>query len=168
MKPIYPAFLPAASLVNPMMLWADLAMKTTEMLISSGQVIGTRVDRMARAGATPSARDRKEFALMGSEKVRAATESGLAMAARMQSMNGNLWLRAWQQWFGAATAMMSLASSKTMGQAVERQAAVYRSMARSAGTASQLSNATARLAHSGLSPVHRAATANARRLRAKR
>lgn len=105
---------------------------------------------------------------MGSEKVRAATESGLAMAARMQSMNGNLWLRAWQQWFGAATAMMSLASSKTMGQAVERQAAVYRSMTRSAGTASQLSNATARLAHSGLSPVHRAATANARRLRRKR
>jgi hypothetical protein len=167
MKSAFPV-IPAASFLNPALLWADLAMKTTEMLISSGQVIGTRVDQMARAGATPSARDRKEFALMGSEKVRAATESGLAIAARLQSMNGNLWLRAWQQWFASATAMMSLASSKTMGQAVDRQAAVYRSMARSAGTASQLSNATARLAHSGLAPVHRAATANARRLRGQR
>ena len=162
------SFFPAASFFNPAMLWADFAMKSTEMLISSGQVIGSRVDQMARAGATPSASDRKEFALMGSEKVRAATESGLAMATRLQSMNGNLWLRAWQQWFAGGNALMSLASSKTLGQAVERQGAVYRNLARSAGTASQLSNATARLAHSGLAPVHRAATANARRLRAKR
>lgn len=167
MKPALP-FFPAAALFNPALLWADFAMKTTEMLISSGQVIGARVDQMARAGATPNARDRKEFARMGSEKVRAATESSLAMAARLQSMNGNLWLRAWQQWFGGATALMSLGASKTWGQAVQRQGAVYRSMARSADTASQLSNATARLAHSGLAPVHRAATANARRLRAKR
>ena len=81
---------------NPFMLWADVAVKTTEMLVSSGQVIGTRVGRMARAGANPSARDRREMALMGSEKVKAATASGLAVAARLQAANWQLYARAWE------------------------------------------------------------------------
>ena len=39
--------LPHATLFNPLMLWADLALKGAEMLVSSGQVIGSRVDQMA-------------------------------------------------------------------------------------------------------------------------
>ncbi|WP_298933390.1 hypothetical protein [uncultured Ramlibacter sp.] len=79
-----PSFSPAG-LFAPAMLWADLALKSSEMLLASGQVIGTRVHRMARAGAQPSARDRKEFVRMGSEKLQAAGESAWAVAARMQS-----------------------------------------------------------------------------------
>jgi hypothetical protein len=162
--------LPASPFVffNPALLWVDLAMKSTEMLISSGQVIGARVDRMARAGLNPSARDRKEFALMTNEKVRAANQSSVAMAKRMQSLNGTLWTRAWQQWFASLGAMVAFASSKTPGQAMARQADVWRTTRRSATSLSEASQAMARIAHSGLKPVHRTATANARRLAPKR
>ena len=68
------------SLFNPAMLWADLAMKATEMMVASAEVIGNRVDQIARAGANPSPRDIREIALMSSEKVKAATESNLAYA----------------------------------------------------------------------------------------
>ena len=116
-----------ATLFNPFMLWTDLAMKTTEMLVASGQVIGNRVDQIARAGPNPGPRARKEFALMGSEKVKAATESALAMATRMQTTHYTLFARSWQQWL---TNMGALAG----------------------------------LMLAGLAPVHRTATANARRL----
>ena len=87
---------------NPWLLWTEFAMKSAEMWLASGQVIGTRVDRMARAGGNPSARDRKEFMLMGTEKVRAATESGMAMAAAMT--------RLWQPWWSSAGALSRLSS----------------------------------------------------------
>jgi hypothetical protein len=152
------------ALFNPLMLWADLAMKTSEMLVASGQVIGTRVDRMARAGAKPSARDLKEFTLMGSEKVKAATESGLAVATRLQSANYQLMARAWQQWFASLGAMSSLAGSRTFGEALSRQNRLFNSLVRSGRTHSQLSGDTARLASAALKPIHSAASANARRL----
>lgn len=106
--------------VAPLALWWQLGLKSLEMLTASGQVIGMRVGRMARAGPTPSARDRKEFSLMVSEKARAATQSGWAAAAQLQSGWWQLWMRLWQQWLGVS--------------------------------------------HAALLPVHRAATANARRL----
>jgi hypothetical protein len=104
------------TLAMPMLPWAawfQLGLKTWEMLLAAGQVIPIRLSRMALAGPTPSARDRREFTLMGAEKAQAAAQSGLAAATHLQ--------RAWlQMWTGAATA--------------------------------------------ALAPVHRTATANARRL----
>ena len=35
---------------NPLMLWVDVALKTQEMLLSSGSVIQIRTERMAKAG----------------------------------------------------------------------------------------------------------------------
>jgi hypothetical protein len=98
---------------DPFTLWWQLGLKTFEMLLASGQVIGMRVGRMATAGPNPSTRDRKEFTRMGAEKLEAAARSGLGMAVHMQKT----W---WDMW--------------------------------------------ARLALAGLQPVHRTATANARRL----
>jgi hypothetical protein len=95
------------ALFDPFLLWTDVGMKTAEMLLSSGQVIGTRLDRMARAGHNPSARDRREFTRMGTEKVKAAADSGLAVAARLQSANYELMTRAWQQWFANQTRLSS-------------------------------------------------------------
>jgi hypothetical protein len=97
----------------PLALWWQLGLKTWEMLMASGQVIGHRVTRMATAGTKPSARDRREFNRMGSEKLQAAAQSGWAMAAQMQT--------AW--WRSCMQLMLA-----------------------------------------GLGPVHRTATANARRL----
>lgn len=152
------------ALFDPFLLWADVGMKTAEMLYSSGQVIGKRVDRMARAGHQPNARDRREFRLMGTEKVKAAAESGLAVAARMQSANYQLMARAWQQGFANIAAMTSLAGSRSPVEALSRQMSLYRSLGRSQGTQARLSTDAARLAGAALKPVHGAATANARRL----
>ena len=59
---------------------------------------------------------------------------------------------------------MSLAASRTAGQAMARQAKLVRTMTQSAATNAQLSGAAARLAQRGLKPIHSRATANAKRL----
>lgn len=155
---IDPAFL------NPFMLCAQLAVKTSEMLMSSGQVIGTRVHRMARAGANPSASDRREMLLMGSEKVKAAAESGLAVATRLQAANWELPARAWQQWLAGATAMGALATSGSFGEALARQRRLLETLGRAGHTQGRVSTDMARLAGAALGPIHAASTANARRL----
>src|SRR5664279_4822825 len=66
--------------LSPFILWGDLATKTVEMMLASAQVIGHRTGRMALAGPAPNARDRREFALMGQEKIEAGTQSAQAMA----------------------------------------------------------------------------------------
>lgn len=152
------------ALFNPFLLWTDLAMKTTEMLVSSGQVIGSRVDQIVRAGANPSPRDMREIALMGSEKVKAATESGLAVATRLQSTNYQLMARAWQQWFASLGAMNALVTSRSFGEALSRQNKLFNALSRSGRTQALISSDTARLASAALKPVHSASTANARRL----
>jgi len=150
--------------VSPFLLWVDIAMKTAEMMTASAQVIDHRTRRMAAAGPKPSARDRREFALMGQEKVEAAAKSAQGMAAHMLTMNPFLGAGAAQQTLAAATAMMSLAGSRTVSQALARQAKLVRTMTQSAGTASRLSSSSARLALRGLTPIHARATANAKRL----
>ncbi|MES2937431.1 MAG: polyhydroxyalkanoate granule-associated phasin [Pseudomonadota bacterium] len=120
---------------DPLVLWWQLGMKTWEMLLASGQVIGIRVGRMAAAGSRPSAGDRKEFTRMVSEKVAAAGQSGWGVAAQLQSTWAQLWVRNWEQWLRGEAA-----------------------------TAPRWDAHAAQLAHAALRPVHRAATANARRL----
>ena len=69
------------SFTNPFLVWTRLTWKTGEMMLASAQVIHHRKSRMAAVGATPSARDRREFALMGQEKLEASVESAQAMVA---------------------------------------------------------------------------------------
>ena len=57
------------------------------MMLASAQVIQQRTSRMAAAGAKPSARDRREFALMAQEKIEASVESASARAVQMMAMN---------------------------------------------------------------------------------
>jgi hypothetical protein len=152
------------AIANPFLLWVDVAMKTGEMMMASAQVIEHRTRRMAAAGSNPNASDRREFALMGQEKVEAAAKSAQGMAAQMMTMNPFLGPRAVRQTLATATAMMSLAGSRTFSQALARQAKLVRTMTQSAGTASRISGASARLAQRGLAPIHARATANARRL----
>jgi len=78
------------SFTNPFLVWTRLAWKTGEMMLASAQVIHHRTGRMAAAGATPSARDRREFALMGQEKLEAGVESAKAMAAQLMTLTGKL------------------------------------------------------------------------------
>ena len=149
---------------NPLSIWTDLALKTGEMMVASAQVIGHRTSRMAKAGPAPNARDRKEFALMGQEKLEAARESSQAMAMRMLGMNQRLAGRAAAQMAATTAAMMALATSRTPGQSVARHAALMRTLAQSASTAAQLSHSAATVAKHGLKPIHSRAVGNAKRL----
>jgi hypothetical protein len=86
---------------NPFLLWTQLALKTGEMLVASGQVIPIRLGRMAAAGHQPSARDQKEFARMAPEKWQAGTESLLAVGLRLQAMQWQWMAQFWKPWTAA-------------------------------------------------------------------
>jgi len=95
--------------------------------------------RMAIAGPVPSARDRKEFHRMGAEKTAAFTSSWNAMV--VQTMRANQAL--------AATMMKTMLSpSATAAMAA----------------AASMQGAALGILGKGLAPVHRTATANAKRL----
>ena len=146
------------------LLWTDLAVQTSEMLAASAQVIGLRTGRMAAAGPLPSARDQREFALMAQEKFDAASASAAAMAGQWWSIGSGFGAQGWHDLFQVGIAMLSLASSSSVQQSVDRRAELTRTLRRSAASASRLGTAGARVAHRGLQPIHAAATANARRL----
>ena len=151
--------------VNPFLIWTNLAFKTGEMMLASAQVIGHRTNRMALAGPAPNARDQREFTLMGQEKIVAAGESAQAMALSMLRLNQQFGALAFKQMLTGATAMMSLASSRTTGRSVARQVRLVRdTMANSAVATSQMSTSAARLVNKGLKPIHSRAKGNAKRL----
>jgi len=148
----------------PLMLWSDLATKTLEMMVASASVIGHRTGRMATAGPAPNARDRREFALMGQEKIEAGAQSAQAMATQMMAMSQPWGALAVRHMLRNSAALMSLAGSRTPGQLMARQAALARALGQSASSMAHASGTAAKLAQRGLKPIHAKATANARRL----
>jgi hypothetical protein len=60
----------------------SLAAQTIELGVAVPQVIALRAARIAAAGASPAARDRKEFYRMGAEKIAAVNEAWNAMAVQ--------------------------------------------------------------------------------------
>ena len=149
---------------NPFLIWAELAIKTGEMMLASAAVIDHRTRRMRAASSPPSARDRREFGVMRDEKFKAANQAAQAMTAQFLRMDPLLWVRAYQQTAAVTTAMMSLAASRTINQVVERQTRLMRALSESITPMFALSEATARLVQRGLTPIHARATANAKRL----
>jgi len=122
---------------------ASLAIKSAELGLAAPFVVAERMARMARAGSTPSARDRKEFHGMINEKTIAFAQSWQAMA--------------WE----AARANQAFAS------------AFFRSLLMpgrkpALPSAAALHTAAMEVLGVGLAPVHRKAVANARRLARKR
>lgn len=115
-----------------------LAAQTAELALAIPQVIAHRTMRMATAGASPSARDRKEFHTMGAEKLVAfgASWNAMAMEAYLanQRMALSLMQSFWFPWLPRAS------------------------------TSKQLNDAAIEVLSKGLAPYHRSVTANARRL----
>ena len=135
------------------------------MSTAAAQVVAHRTQRMIAAGTQPNVRDRREFALMGQEKLDAAGHSAYAVASELLRMNHRSAMRAWLAMLSASTDMPSLAGSRTPSQLAARQARLARTLRRAAPTATALSAATASLARAALKPVHARATRNAKRLR---
>ena len=155
---------PLSLCANPFSVWTDLAMNTCEMMVASAEVIGHRAGRMAVSGPIPNVRDQREFTLMGQEKIDAAAESARAMAEFVMMMNCQLGAQAFSQMLTGSTAMISLAASSNIGESIERQGELVRTMTESAITAAQLPNSAGLLAQSAVEPIYSRTKANARRL----
>jgi len=146
------------------MLWGDLAAKSAEMMWASAQVIAHRTGRMAMAGHSPTARDRREFTLMGQEKLEAGVKSMQAMAMHMLTLGEPWAAMAYRDGLRNYAAFVSLASSRTPGQAIARQAALAQALGQSALAMASAATSATKVAHHGLKPIHAKAVANARRL----
>ncbi|MDB6001183.1 MAG: hypothetical protein JWP52_2882 [Rhizobacter sp.] len=121
--------------------WLQSAMKTWEIVVAAPQVVAVRSAQMAMAGAVPSVRDRREFALMSEEKVDAFGRSMQAMALPLWASQTVLAQTMTQQWLHAVSPWVF---RRPTGKALDRS--------------------MRRLVEQGLAPVHSAVTANARRL----
>jgi hypothetical protein len=117
-----------------------LSVDLARMALEAPQVAATRMQRMAQAGSTPSAADRREFQRMWAEKQAAFTQSWQAMALS--------WTQAWWRMaFGwALRPPMSAASAFGRMQRQGQQTAID-------------------MLGRGLRPVRSKVSANARRLR---
>jgi hypothetical protein len=159
----------AASAANPFVLWGTLGMKAMQMSTAAAQVIAIRTTRMAVAGLHPTAADKREMTLMGAEKVDAFTRAGQALATGAVPLVAGMAGQAFRSGFDLFNATARLAASRTIPQTMARQRQLAETLMRNASPAQHgaASNATARLAHRALAPVHRKATANAKRLTKK-
>lgn len=125
---------------------SSLALQSAELAMAVPQVMAHRLTQMAQAGHAPSARDRREFQRMYSEKGSAFAESWLAMGWQMLRAQQAMMLSIWQSmWWPAMWG---------------------RPLARSLG--GQMQRAGWAIAGRGLAPVHRTAVANAKRLSRRR
>ncbi|KRB89142.1 polyhydroxyalkanoate granule-associated phasin [Noviherbaspirillum sp. Root189] len=149
---------------NPLLVWMQLGFKTSEMLFASSQVIGHRTSRMAMAGPVPNARDRKEFTLMGQEKLEAAAESAQAVINRMFALQIEMASTAFRQYMTGVTSLFALAAAPASVLTAGGQARLMRGFLVPLTAATSLSGNMARVAQHGLKPIHSRATANARRL----
>jgi hypothetical protein len=153
-----------SSFFAPFIQWNSLVAQTAEMMLASAQVIGHRTQRMALAGSAPGARDRREFALMGREKVEAGAQSFQAMTSHVLNRNQHLAARAFSDMLRSTSALVMLASSRSPAQLFARQMGFARTLERSAVSVADVAKSATRLAHRGLKPIHAKATANAKRL----
>jgi hypothetical protein len=150
---------------NPFTIWTTLALRTGEMLWASGQVIGHRTSRVLLADPKHKERDRRELALMSMEKLEAGAGSWAAMTLYLTRLNMQYAAGAFGQWMAMSQAMLSVANSRSMGQALGQQAKLAQLTATGAAeTVSRMTESAARLAHRGLKPIHSRATKNAKRL----
>lgn len=149
---------------NPLSVWMDLTLKTTEMMLASVHVISTRTERILKAGPIPDARDSAEFVRMGTEKVAAATASMMAMTEYLLSLNANWLALVARQMTAAGTAFAALATSKTPAEFAFHHARVIK---KSRSAAYHLAGNAGKLVRVGLEPIRARAVANSRRLRIK-
>jgi hypothetical protein len=120
-----------------------IATNSVELAFAVPQVLAHRMARMALAGPLPSLRDRKEFMLMGTEKVAAFYESWMAMWLAAVRANAALFASP-LLWWSTTTAPAALGFRMSPARAHRTALTIL---------------------GSGVAPVHRRAVANAKRLR---
>jgi hypothetical protein len=131
--------------------------KSLELAIAAPAVVALRSAGMIAAGAKPRARDRREILRMGSEKAQAFGESWFAMMAHMQREQMAAGFALWRYWQSLWLAPWQLrVGNRLPGSRTQR------------AWARRMANSAASVLDRGLAPLHRTATANARRLARRR
>jgi hypothetical protein len=130
--------------------------RMAELAVAAPQVVAVRTARMIAAGANPGAADRAEFSGMHTEKVQAFWESMSAMALQTMKTQQQYAQNAALQWWRLWTTPWWLAANRSAAQTMSTLLAVP--------SAAQRNRAVSDLAAASLGPVHKRATANARRL----
>lgn len=157
--------IPGAFLAQlPFVPWANLTFKTGEMLMAATVVINQRVWRMMLAGPNPNARDRREFQRMGTEKLEAAVESASAMAWHSLLAAPQTGTLLMQQWMKLMPRLLAIDAQMPATLASSQNAWLQAALAGSSALAAHGMRTFASVAGQGLHPVHKRATANARRL----
>jgi hypothetical protein len=123
-----------------------VAAQMIELGFAVPEVMAYRIARMALAGSSPSARDRREFQRMGAEKVAAFYESWNAMLAEMLRVNVELAL------WSVGSFLAGWRTSRPLNQAA----------------VTQIHRAAIGILGKGVAPIRSRAVANARRLRRAR
>jgi hypothetical protein len=146
--------------------FAELMIKSSEIMLASGQTVFYRTLMMAGANAAALTDvERREFTRMYTEKLQAAMECGQIMASEMVRLNQQFAMMAWTQFLGGGMAMASLTTGRNPAGTIAAQNRFMNNAAKQVGDATQkIATAVARAAAKGLKPVHTTASANARRL----
>ena len=130
--------------------------KLAELSVAAPQVVAVRTARRLAAGANPGAAERAEYSRMHTEKVHAFWESMFGMAAQAARANQEVARLAAVKWMRLWTAPWSMGGNGAVTKAV---AALV-----PAPTRAQRSRAASNILAAAVKPVHKRATANARRL----
>jgi hypothetical protein len=121
---------------------AALAIQVTELAVAAPLVAAHRLSRLALAGHRPDGRDRREFALMGAEKLAAFHESWNAMFLQSLRIQQEIVASTWRSFFFPKFTPWPWVMPPTL----------------------DLPHSTLRVLAKGMAPVHRRVVANARRL----
>lgn len=137
-----------------------------ELALVSGEVVAKRLALGAAAMVDPLNADHAEFARMAPEKAQAFTEAGAAVLQRTGEVA--------QQMADYALAEISIAMRSTMGMAACRTPVALASaqgkflrgwISRSLSQAAAMGSIAVSYQAAAMAPVHKTATANARRLK---
>lgn len=122
--------------------------KSGELALAAPHVVALRSARLGAAAWPPGPSDQREFVRMGTEKVQAFSQSAMAMWMQMAALQQRWAMQASAQWWSAWAGMWMpwLATKPLRADPIPLQRAMLR------------------VVYSGISPIHRTARANSRRL----
>ncbi|WP_148293965.1 hypothetical protein [Azospirillum sp. B4] len=143
-----------------------VATRVHETAFASAHTINARLGLLAQTGGDPVALGTNpEFERMGREKVEAFADSALALVGGMRAFQDAWWRWRDHQVDALGEFARATWSSWHPGDWVTAERRLVTSTLRAAtGAFTRFSHATSRLGGLGLAPIHRAASANARRL----
>lgn len=145
------------------------ALTAGEMTVAASSVIGRRTALAAAALREPHRADHAELARMGPEKIAAFGEAGAAIAMEMWRLQRDTLAFIAAQAQEATRVALTLSTAPTLLHAIGTQSSyVAETLDRTAHETATIAGRALTIGAIGAAPIHRKATANARRLAKRR